>query len=99
MPFVHEDHGNYLMKIKVDVQHYAESPLGKYFYFASANKIDPFLITASMDASSQAVGGGVRGLRQRGNNVAAVKKMLLPVSDQMIKKANACQEILMLEKE
>jgi hypothetical protein len=90
---VTEEHGNYLIKMKTDTMHFGDGPMGKLFNFfpTGQRKIDPFLINASLSNQQHAVGGGIRGLRNRGNN-SQVKsdKILLPIPEHLIKKANAC---------
>ena len=75
----------------------------QFFNFSEKN-CDPFLIqTSILPKKNIAVGGGVRSLKQMrsaatSKTKADTEKIILPLNDQLIQKAKACQEMIMYEK-
>ena len=87
---------NYLLKMKSDLQDFNKFYSNTFFNFSEKNA-DPFLVqTSVLPKKSLATGGGLRSLQNRKN--AENTKIMLPMNDQLIQKAKACQEMIMYEK-
>lgn len=71
------------------------------FFNFSARSCDPFLIQTSIVAN-QSVGGGARSIAQLRRAEGAgneFNKVLIPLNDQTVQKAKACQEMIMYERQ
>lgn len=74
---------------------FATLPLAKYFNFASSGqKGDPFLIQASVSGNIVA-GNKIRAIKQRGQEFI---KRVLPLGDEDMTKAKACEEMILYER-
>jgi hypothetical protein len=71
--------------------------VNKFFNFSERN-CDPFLIqTSILPKKNLPAGGGVRSLQQQ-KKKGDSNKIIIPLNDQMIQKAKACQEMIMYER-
>ena len=71
------------------------------FFNFSARSCDPFLIQTSI-LGNQTAGGGVRSiasLRRSEPQLNDFNKVLIPLNDQTVQKAKACQEMIMYERQ
>ena len=61
-PYLTFEGFNYLLKMKSDTRHFSTIEIGKYFNFSEGTRIDPFLITASLQSKGLAVGSGISAM-------------------------------------
>ena len=85
-----------------DILNFNKMFSNQFFNFSEKN-CDPFLIqTSILPKKNLATGGGLRSLQQRKNLNNEVgkssDKIILPLNDQLIQKAKACQEMIMYER-
>ena len=86
---------NYLIKMKHDTTIFATLAISKYFNFVGeGQRADPFLIQASVSGNIVA-GNKIRAIKQRGNDII---KRSLPLGDEDMTKAKACEEMIMYER-
>lgn len=92
---------NYLIKMRDDTLFFNELFIKEYFNFSETN-CDPFLIQTSVLPKKKIVaGGGIRSLQKKKNENKegdSGNKITIPLDDQTIQKAKACQEMIMYEK-
>lgn len=75
----------------------------KYFNFSERN-CDPFLIqTSILPKKNLVAGSGLRSIQQQQKSAkkqsqSETSKIIIPLNDQMIQKAKACQEMIMYER-
>ena len=81
--------------MKHDTTILATLTLAKYFNFVGeGQRADPFLIQASVSGNVVA-GNKIRAIKQRGQDVI---KRTLPLGDEDMTKAKACEEMIMYER-
>ena len=82
--------------MKSDLQDFNQFYSKQFFNFSEKNA-DPFLVqTSVLPKKSLVAGGGIRSLMNRKREEST--KITLPMNDQLIQKAKACQEMIMYEK-
>lgn len=88
-----------MIKMRDDTLGFNQLWIANFFNF-SLKSCDPFLIQTSIMAN-QPAGGGVRSisqLRRNDQQTNDFNKVLIPLNDQTVQKAKACQEMIMYER-
>ena len=79
--------------MKWDTLAFSKLPIAQHFNFGD-QRGDPFLIQLSLTGNVVA-GGDIRALKQRKEES---KKQVLPLTEEDVTKAKACEEMIMFEK-
>lgn len=79
--------------MKTDTIEFAKLGISQYFNFGD-QRGDPFLIQLSL-AGSVVAGSDIRGLKMRKE---LSKKHVLPLTEEEVTKAKACEEMIMFER-
>ena len=96
MPYLTDENVNYLLKMKTDTSVFATLALGRYFNFATeTSRGDPFLIQTSVSGNIVA-GNRARALKK--GRDAQTYKRTIPLVDEDMNKAKACEEMILYER-
>lgn len=96
VPYLTSQNVNYLLKIKTDTACFASLPISKHFNFAPEGaRSDPFLIQTSVSGNIVA-GNRARALR-KGKEGGSLKRTL-PLGEDDMSKAKACEEMILYER-
>eukprot|EP00347_Sterkiella_histriomuscorum_P021246 403334687 len=99
IPYLTSQGINYLVKMKTDTNHFCTLSIAKYFNFSESSRVDPFLISCSLQQKSQlAAGSGIRAIKQGKINKPNDDKIILLVPDNLMSKARACEEVILMER-
>lgn len=93
IPYLTSEHANYLIKMKSDTTDFSKLTLSQHFNFGD-HRSDPFLVQLSL-TDRVVAGADIRGLKQRKDTQ---KKQVLPLTEEDVTKARACEEMIMFEK-
>ena len=93
---------NYLIKMRDDTLDFNKLYMSAFFNFSEQN-LDPFLVQTSItEKQNLTQGNGVRALLKKKQEANPPQnsqtKIIIPLNDQIISKAKACQEMLTYEK-
>lgn len=94
VPYLDGGNTNYLLKMKADTLEFSRLSIKDHFNFGESRG-DPFLIQLSL--SGAVAQGDIRALKQRKEQ--ASKKQVLPLTQDEVTKAKACEEMIMFEKQ